>query len=271
MENKNRKKIGLALGSGGVKGIAHVGVIKSLLKHSIPIDYISGTSIGALIAVHYALFQDLEKLENIILEGKREKIVTLLEPTFRGGIIKGRKTENLLNKWLDGAEFSDLKIPAKIVATDLVSGEQVVFSEGKVVPAIRASMAVPTIFAPAVIEGRILVDGGISNPVPDDLLKGMGADVIVSVNLDNYRRNSSYDSSDVTLIKTARRSLDILRLNLAKYSINHSDVIIEPHITFIGIKGWTKYFIKDLGPQIREMGEIETDKYIDNIKDMIRE
>lgn len=266
MQTQNRKKIGLALGSGGVKGIAHIGVIKTLIENSIPIDMIAGTSIGSLIGAHYALYQDIEKLENIIIGSKREKLITFFEPTLRGGLIKGKKIEKLLNVWLDDAEFKDLKIPTKIVATDLVSGEEVVFSEGKIVPAIRASMAVPTIFAPYVMNGQVLVDGGISNPVPDNLLIEMGADYVISVNLDNYRRNGFNSSTNLSLIKTARRNLDILRLNLAKHSINNSDIVIEPHMEIIGFKSWTKYFTKDIGPQMCEIGASETLKYIEKIK-----
>ncbi|MCX6796247.1 MAG: patatin-like phospholipase family protein, partial [Candidatus Falkowbacteria bacterium] len=185
MAEQKRKKVGLALGSGGVRGLAHIGVLRALIKNNIPIDYIAGCSVGAFIGSYYALYQDLDKLIRTTLDNKREKLAALLEPTWRGGIIKGEKVFELFKKYFGEAEFKDTKIPLRIVATDLASGEREVFSQGKIVDAVRASTAVPYVFAPFIQGDKILVDGGISNPVPDNIVKAMGAEVVIAVNLDN--------------------------------------------------------------------------------------
>jgi len=266
---QKRKTIGLALGSGGVRGLAHVGVIKTLLKHNIPIDFIAGTSIGAWIAVHYGLFQDIDKLEEYTVHKKKDKFYIFLEPTLKGGFIKGKKMQELLTRWLNDANFSDTQIPISVVATDLISGKPVVISEGKLAKAARASMSIPTIFKSVLYDKKLLIDGGSSNPVPDDVVKNMGVDIVISVNLDNYQKNSTFNLDNLTLTKTANRSFDIMRHYLAEYSIKNSDFIIEPNIPVIGFMSWPKYFREEIGPTIVKIGERETEKLIDDIKKSI--
>lgn len=264
-----RKTIGLALGSGGVKGLCHVGVIKTLLKHNIPIDFIAGSSIGAWVAAHYGLFQDIERLEEYTVYKKKDKFYVFLEPTLKGGLIKGNKLEKLLSQWLNNANFSDTKIPIRVVATDLVSGESVILSTGKLSTAVHASLSIPTLFKPVEYKNKILIDGGTSNPVPDDVVKNMGTDIVIAVNLDNYQKNRTFNLKDLTLKKTTNRSLDIMRHYLAQYSINNSDFVIEPYIPVIGFSSWKKYFQEKIGPEIVKIGEQETEKIINEIKKII--
>ena len=124
----SRKTVGLALGSGGVRGIAHIGVIKTLIKHGIPIDYMAGSSIGAWVACHFALFLDIDKTSEFTIGKKREKLISFLELTRRGGLVKGLKLEAFLEEWFEGKDFSDLKIPVKVAGTDIVNGEKIVFT-----------------------------------------------------------------------------------------------------------------------------------------------
>jgi len=200
---------------------------------------------------------------------KKDKFYIFLEPTLKGGIIKGVRLEALLSKWLDHASFSNTKIPIKILATDLVSGESIIFSEGKLSTAVRASLSIPTLFKPVEFQNKILIDGGTSNPVPDDIARSMGADIVISVNLDNFQKKRTFKTGDMTLKRTANRSLDIMRHFLAEYSLKHSDFIIEPHIPDIGLSSWTKYFKEKIGPEIVKIGEKETEKIIDKIKKII--
>ena len=268
--DKQRKKVGLVLGSGGVRGLAHIGVIKKLLEHNIPIDFIAGSSIGAWVGAHYALFQDVKKLEEYTLEKKKEKIISFLEPTLKGGFVKGDKVEKLLDEWLEGASFKDTKIPLGIVATDLITGETVLFKEGKLSSAIRASISIPTLFTPVKYGKKFLVDGGISNPVPDDVVREMGADIIISVNLDNYIKNGDFVESKIkNLSDVAQRSLNILRYHLSIYSTKNSDFIIEPHTPVVGIKSFTDYFQDNLTADLVKSGEIETEKIITKIKSLL--
>lgn len=268
METK-RKKVGLALGSGGVKGLAHIGVIKTLLKHNIPIDYLAGCSIGSWMAVHYALFQDIAKLEHDALSYKREKFISVIEPSFRGGFIRGKKLTKLLQFFFHNAVFADLKIPCSVVATDLVSSQPVVFSEGRLVPAVQASMAIPSVFKPITMKDKILVDGGITNPVPDDVVKKMGADIVIAVNLDNYTAKGLFDPMRPTFTNITTRSFQILRQHLARHCMKDSDVILNIPAPFGGFESLKQYFTTAAEEKMIKLGEEETEKAMPLIKKLL--
>ncbi len=260
---KKRKKIGLALGSGGIRGLAHIGVIKKLIEHNIPIDYIAGSSIGAWVGVHYALFQDIEKLETYTIGRNKEKFFSMVEPTASGGLIKGEKTEKLLAEWLQNATFSDTKILASTVATDLISGQPFIFSKGPLARAVRASISVPTIFAPIQIKNTLLIDGGVSNPVPDDVVKNMGADIVISVNLDNWIKNEPFPKKyHERLPNIAARSLNVLRYTLARRSMTCSDIIVEPYTPAVGLTGIADFLTKDTASTLIQSGAEEMEKSI---------
>jgi len=264
-----RKKVGLALGSGGVRGLAHIGVLQTLVKNNIPIDYIAGCSIGGWIGAHYALYQDIDKLTEATVLNKKEKLTALLEPTLRGGLVRGEKLTVLFRKYFGDIEFKDLKIPLQIVATDLVSGDRVIFTEGRVVDALRASMSVPYIFAPFVKDDKVFIDGGISNPVPDNVVKNMGADVVIAVNLDNFLRNGANDWQKQGFTKKITRTLDIMRHYLAHYSMQNSDVIIEPHVPLVGVKSWKNFFMAGEDVKLIENGQKEAKNEVEKIKKLI--
>ena len=266
----NQKKVGLALGSGGIKGLAHVGVIKTLLKHNIPIDFIAGSSIGAWVAGFYGLFQDIERLEDYTLNKRRDKFYVFLEPAMQGGLIKGEKMEKLLNDWFAGKNFADTKIKVAALATDLISGQSVVLNQGSLAKAVRASMSIPTLFKPVVYESKLLIDGGSSNPVPDDVVRRMGADIVISINLDNYQQNRNIEIEDYTFRKIANRSLDIMRHHLAKYSLHHSDIILEPFFPDIGFSSWRKYFREEIGTDIVRIGEQAMEEQIEKVYSLLK-
>ncbi len=269
---KNQKKVGLALGSGGIRGLAHVGVIKTLLKHNIPIDYIAGSSIGVWVSAHFAIFQDIEKLEEYTVKKRKEKVYSFLEPSFGGGLVKGEKISRLLKEWLNDTDFKDTKIPLRIVATDLYSGKPTFFYSGKIAPAVRASISVPTLFKPVQFENKLLVDGGISDPIPDETVRKMGADIVISVNLDNYIKNEQLNGEKILSMKqTAQRSLNILRFHLAKHSTASSDIIIEPFTPVVGISSFRDYFTDKLTHELVQNGIRETEKQIPKIKKLLSE
>ena len=261
---ENRKKVGLALGSGGVRGIAHIGVIKTLLKHGIPIDYISGASIGSWVGAHYALYQDIEKTADFTAGKKKEKLVSFLEPTMSAGLVKGDKLEALLNDWLDNSDFSDLKIPLKIVATDLLSGDKIVFSEGKLAQAVRASISVPGFFRPVIVEHRALVDGGLSDPVPVDLVKELGAEVIVAVNLDLFSGFDNVLPQNVGYGNLADGTINIMRHHLSQYSCVGADFVVQPALR--DYSSWSAYFMNSNDSKIILLAEKETEKIIPALK-----
>jgi len=261
------KKVGLALGSGAVRGMIHIGVLKTLVKHKIPIDFIAGSSIGAWVGAHYALFQNVELLEKVTVENKWEKLVCFLEPCLSGGMVKGDKLEKLLNEWLKNSRFKDTKIPLRIMATDLIKGDEVIFKSGSLTKAVQASMAVPGVFKPIFYKNKFLVDAGVCNPVPDEIVREMGADIVIAVNLDNFQddRVKNYTKvSDVAL-----RTAEVMRHHLAKNTLNDADIIIQPPLG--KYSNWSDYFIKkDMAREIVQIGVEETEKIIPHLKTLLK-
>jgi NTE family protein len=247
-----RKTIGLALGSGAVRGLAHVGVLKTLIKHNIPIDYIAGTSVGAWVGAHYALYKDIAALEEFTLGKRQEKLLSFIELSFSGGLIKGRKVEKLLNDWLGNAEFKDLQIPLNIVATDLIKAEPVIFNSGSLAFAARASMSIPGLFKPIPWGDKILVDGGASNPVPDEVVKAMGADIVIAVNVNNFQTAVKFKKKEPGVAEVAVRTSEVLQRYLAQYSLKTADIIVQPPL---GAYSSWRYFLHGEGEGIVKIGE----------------
>lgn len=176
-----RKKIGLALGSGAVWGFAHIGVLKVLEENNIPIDMIAGTSIGAFIGALYAAEPNAKKLAQSVLATKWKKLYDYT--LSHTGFIKGIAVETFIKEKLSSLTFADLKIPLFVVATDLEKRQEIIFNKGSISKAVHASITIPGIFVPQENNGRILVDGGIINPLPVSVLREAGADIVIAVNV----------------------------------------------------------------------------------------
>jgi len=264
----NRKKLGLALGSGSFRGPAHIGVIKTLEKNNIPIDFLAGSSIGALIAAHYAVWQDIKRLESEILGNRREKISLLFDLSRSGGLLTGNRVEKFFREILEGAKFKDAKIPLKIIATDIRQGKPFIFQEGDLATAVRASVSIPLTFKPLKFKDKLLIDGGASNPVPDNVVKDMGADVVISVNLYNHHR---FDDKNPNTSQVVMRGLEILLANLAKSNTKHTDILLEPGIggTYKGSR-LKKYYDQKFISDIIKDGEIMTQDRIEEIKELMK-
>lgn len=175
-------KVGLALGSGAARGWAHIGVIRALEEAGYKPDIIAGCSIGAFVGAACAS-GDLDMLEEWVGKLTWQNVVKLLDPSWAGGLIKGEKLIAFFRQHFLDQEFSALKIPFACVATDLANGREVWLKEGSVADAVRASIAMPGLFTPAERNGRLLVDGGLVNPVPVSLCRYMGADIVIAVDL----------------------------------------------------------------------------------------
>ena len=262
-----RKKVGLALGSGGFRGPAHIGVIKVLLQNNIPIDYIAGSSIGSLIGAYYALFGEIDGLEKNILISQREKILLFLDIARSGGLLSGNRIENLARRILKNSQFKDTKIPFKAVATDIVSGDSVVLDKGDLAAAIRASISIPLTFKPVKLKNRLLIDGGLSNPVPDNVVRSLGADVVISVNLYNKYR---YEYPNPPMTKIVMRAAEIMLYDLARNNMRHTDVLIEPDTSeMFRVSRLKKYFDEDIIFDMIKEGERAAEKALPAIKELL--
>ena len=180
--------VGLALGSGAAFGLAHIGVLKALERENIHIDIVSGCSIGAVIGALWASGYSAVELENIAFSFKRKrdllKLVDIFDLSFPfSGFCKGRTVKHFLHKYLKKTHFKHLRFPLRIVATDLFTSEDVVFKEGNVIDAIRASISIPGVIRPFKHGGKMLIDGGVTNPLPISLLIDEGVRKIIAVNV----------------------------------------------------------------------------------------
>lgn len=177
--NKTKpKKLGLALGSGGAKGMAHIGAIRAFDEEGISFDVVTGTSIGSIVGGMYAAGFSSAAMLKYVSELELLSVQTLIKMKFAG-----KTTEKLLDEIMGGATFEDLALPFAAVATDIYNGKEEVISSGNVAKAIRASSAIPPVFKPIVIDGKTLADGAYLNSVPADVAKSFGADVVIGINL----------------------------------------------------------------------------------------
>ncbi len=254
-----RPKIGLALSGGGARGVAHVGVLKVLEELRIPVDYIAGTSMGAIVGGLYASGMTAEEIETTIYQvdwedmfidrtrrqersfrRKRDDDFYLIKhkPGLSGGKIKfppavidGQKIDLLLKRFtlpvVKVRDFDALNIPYRSVAADLVSGEAVVLDHGDLALAIRASMTIPVAFAPRVIDGRLMVDGGISICLPVDVVRQMGADVVIAVDISTLKRGREQLHSALDITYQLINILTRRNTELQIASLTDKDVFIQ--------------------------------------------
>ncbi|MCA1757769.1 MAG: patatin-like phospholipase family protein [Bacteroidales bacterium] len=178
-----KKKVALVLSGGGARGIAHIGAIEELLDNGFEITSVAGTSMGAMVGSVYAMGK-LEEYKDWLLSLDKMKIFKLVDFTFSSqGLIKGDRVLTEMKKFIEDTRIEDLKIPFAAVSADLLNRKEVVFTEGSVYEAIRASIAIPTIFTPVTKEKSLLVDGGVMNNIPIDHVKRTKGDKLVVVNV----------------------------------------------------------------------------------------
>jgi NTE family protein len=177
-----RPRIGLALGSGSARGWSHIGVVRVLERAGISPEIVCGTSIGSLVGAAYAA-GEIDRLQLWVNDLSWQTVVGLLDLKMGGGLIEGSKLVEFFRSQFNDQGIEQLPKAFSCVATDLVSGREVWLREGSVIDAVRASIALPGVFTPALQEGRLLVDGGLVNPVPVSLCRAMGADIVIAVDL----------------------------------------------------------------------------------------
>ncbi|MFH2020688.1 MAG: patatin-like phospholipase family protein [archaeon] len=258
-------KIGLALGSGGARGLAHIGVIKVLKKEGIKIDYISGTSIGSLVGAYYALNQDVSGLEEIALSFTKRSLINFMDfNNPKISLIKGEKIKSFLFQLFGDKTFADTKIKLKIGATSLQDGSEVIISSGKLRDAVAASGSLPFFFPPQKYRGAHLIDGGIVDATPIKIVKDMGAKAIIAVNLFGKTKRKI---EDFTLIRQLEKVYEILLSSSVKYQIRPRDriVMLEPNTG-----NSFQLFAFDDAKRLIAIGQNETRKKMKKIKAMLK-
>ncbi|MGI8786936.1 MAG: patatin-like phospholipase family protein [Pyrinomonadaceae bacterium] len=260
---KKRLKIGLVLSGGGARGFAHIGVIKVLEENHIPVDYIAGASMGALVGALYATGRTPAEMEQLaetldwdeLLRGKptfdnltyRRKedrrnlpgAITLggegknlrLPSSLNPGQEIGLVLDHLMLPYGDNTNFDNLPIPFRCVATDLVNAETVVLKSGSLAQSLRATMAIPAVFAPVELNGKILADGGILNNIPTDVAKDMGADIILVVNIETQLGDRS---SLQDLVGILGQTFYVATVENSRRSLRQADIIVAPDLKNYG-------------------------------------
>ena len=267
-----KRKIGLALGSGVARGLAHIGVLEVLERESIPIDMIAGTSMGAIVGAAYASGKSARQIREFALDLGWKKMVPLLDLTApRTGFIGGRRIKKRLKEIIGEVSFADLAKPFACVTTDIVTGEEVVFRDGLVLDAVIVSISLPIIFRATKWQGRYLVDGSLVTPVPVRILKEMGADFIIAVNvLHHLSEKTHLHPGDVREIKEPNifnimtQIVNILASRLVASSMNGADVVIEPNMAGIGLADFGK------AEECIRRGELAAQESIPEIKKAMR-
>jgi NTE family protein len=239
-----RPTIGLALGSGGAGGLAHIAMLEVFEALSIRPDAISGSSIGAIVGALYAAGLDSQEIRALFVEFGESAMnpfagllddqdgvgwTDLLDLDFENaGLISADGFLELVGRHIEARDFADLEIPLQIVATDYWSGEPVVFTEGDLMVAIKASMAVPGLFAPVKDGGRLLIDGGIANPLPWDLLDG--PELIIAIDVTGIRAPSPDGPPGLTMLLF--KSFEIMQQSLIRQKLATSPpgIYIKPQL-----------------------------------------
>jgi NTE family protein len=221
-------KIALVLGAGAAKGFAHVGVLKILEAQKIPIHMIVGTSAGSFVGSLYAYGYDAYALQGIALSLQKKDVAELTIPD--NGFIKGERLRDFINAKVGGLPIEKLKIPFYVVATDIKSGEGVLFNSGNTGMAVQASSAVPGVFQPARFSGASYVDGGVVNPLAVDVARQYGADMVIAVDI-----TSSIGSTVPTsTMETIMKSIEIMYNKISQRTLGQADVVIKPKVGFMG-------------------------------------
>ena len=287
---KEKLKVGLALGGGGARGLAHIGVLKVLEKEIIPIDLITGTSMGAIIGGVYALKKDISAIEKIAEKyskisefnidlsfGEKEKkdkpffLKKMSDFLKRGYILNlelrrkyindGEGVKKIIKDLVGDKAFTDTKIPFAVVAADLVKGEKVITRRGKLFDALLASASIPGMFPPVILDKKILVDGGIVDVVPIEAAQSLGANFVIGVNVgQTIKKRVEFDNA----VEIFFRSDSITSAELRKLQLSFADVVITPKV---GRFHWSDFSKPE--QCIRE-GEIAAQNVISEIKEKLK-
>ena len=285
-----RPKIGLALGGGGARGLAHLGVLRWFEEHRIPIDKLSGTSMGGLVGGAYASGMDAEAMAGLIhgvdwdltflgdtpyalkdfrrKEDRREyqvglelglrggvKLPTSLDPGHQVGLLLSR----IALAYSSLASFDELPIPLRVVAVDLESGDALVLGDGSLSQALRATMAIPGIFSPVERQDRLLVDGGLLNNVPADVVREMGAEVVIAVDVGaSLVKRDQLDSA----ISQLNQAVDVMIRDNTRQVLEEADLVISPPLQDFSAGDWRKSrAIAEVGYQACESMASQLEKY----------
>ena len=267
--------VGLALGVGGAYGFCHIGVLKVIEEQGIPIDIISGSSIGAVIGALWAIGKSADEILEIAMAFTSPKfffrIIDLTFPYL--GFIKGKKLYRFLSKYLGNKTFQDVKMPLKIIASDIKRKEAVVIEQGRLIDAVMASSAIPGVLCPFKKLEDFLVNGGIFYPLPTEILTAAGTKKILAVNVTPSKADILKESADFlnrkykknNILKLIFGSIEVMQSQIADKEAQYADVILHPDISGVS---WTEF---NKVEELAKRGEAEARRNLSKIWKLVRE
>lgn len=256
-----KPKVALVLSGGAARGFAHVGVIRALEQEKIPIDLIVGTSVGSLIGAIYASDRNSFELEWTAFQLEKESLFDygMFTAITGMGLAKGAKLEEFVKSKIPTANIENLKIPFAAVATDLNLGKRVVLDKGSVVKAVHASSAIPGVFEPVRHQGRLLVDGGVTDNIPIGVAREMGADIVIAVDISENVENHNLTN----LVDVMLQAVNIMFNENVLSHKKDADVLITPPVGKVAMLDFTQK------KQCMQAGIEETQKAMPAIKAVI--
>ena len=228
-------RLGLALGGGAARGFAHVGVIQVLEQNGIRPDFVVGTSAGSMVAAMYASGKTAAELEATALSMEEATLTDWSLPILGRGVLRGEALTRFVRQAVGGKLLENMQIPLGVLATDLATGQGVLFRRGDTAQAVRASSAVPGVFAPVHITGRDYVDGGLVAPVPVRYARDMGAEVVLAVDISSAPEGNSAVGSVQVLLQT----FAIMGQSINRHELAGADVVLRPALTGVGSADFT--------------------------------
>jgi NTE family protein len=262
-------RLGLALGAGGARGWAHIGVLKVLEDAGIHIDMISGTSMGALVGGIYAATASVEKLKQSTIDlfqtrsDTRKKIFDYTLP--KQGLLRGKKAAQLVRNAVNDADFLDLMIPTYLVSVDILDEEEVILETGDVTDAVRSSIAIPAVFSPFQHQGRWMVDGGLLNPVPVDVLLRKGADMVIAVCIESKHSEAETPKKNPSIKQIISQTISIVHGRATSDFVKNADIVLYPDV---GTYAWDDFH---QGIALMRHGMEECSGRLSDIQKMIAE
>jgi len=227
-------RLALALGAGTAKGFAHVGVLKVIEGSDVPIDMIVGTSVGSLVGSMYAYGYPASEIREMAMALERSDVVDLTVPD--NGFIKGEKLEAYVNRMVGNTPIEGFQIPFFAVATDIRTGQEMVFGAGNAGEAVRASCSIPGIFQPTRIAGNAYVDGGVVSPVAVDAARRMGAGAVIAVDV-----SGDVDGTEPGgILETLFQAINIMYAKIAADQNSRADVVIRPEVGYIAASDFSR-------------------------------
>jgi NTE family protein len=227
-------KVAVVLGAGASKGFAHIGVLKVLESHKVPLHMVVGTSVGSFVGSLYAYGYNPYQLQTIAFAIQKDDVADYIIPD--NGFIKGEKLENFVNQKVKYTTIDKFRIPFYAVATNIQAGKEMVFGRGNTGRAVRASCSVPGVFNPVVIGNQAHVDGGVVSPVAVDVARRYGADVVIAVDISA----SLSSAAPAGTVETIMQAIDIMNNKMAVIQLKNADVVIKPKVGYIGSSDFTK-------------------------------